>query len=107
VAVNIAEWAAGPRRLLPPEVYDYYTGGSGSERTPRASTHPWQQHCLLPRVLRDVSAVDTSVRLPGLPETAARTPAASRPPGSRASRILRRTGDRPGGALMVLSTRSA
>jgi isopentenyl diphosphate isomerase/L-lactate dehydrogenase-like FMN-dependent dehydrogenase len=74
VAVDIAELERRARRLLTPEVYDYYAGGSGGERTLRASVSAWRQHWLMPRVLRDVSTVDTSVRLPGLPETVARTP---------------------------------
>ena len=36
--VNIAELERRARRLLTPEVYDYYAGGSGSERTLRART---------------------------------------------------------------------
>jgi len=81
VAVDITELEERARRLLTPEVYDYYAGGSGSEQTLRASVSAWQQHWLMPRVLRDVSAVDTSVRLPGLPETVARTPIAVAPTG--------------------------
>jgi 4-hydroxymandelate oxidase len=65
VPVNIAELERRARRLLTPEVYDYYAGGSGSERTLRTSAHAWPQHRLMPRVLRDVSAVDTSLCLPG------------------------------------------
>jgi 4-hydroxymandelate oxidase len=81
VPVNIAELERRARRLLSPEVYDYYAGGSGSERTLRASVHAWQQHWLMPRALRDVSAVDTSLRLPGVPETIAATPVAVAPSG--------------------------
>ena len=51
--VNIAELERRARRVLTPEVYDYYAGGSGSERTLRTSAHAWQQHWLMPRVLRD------------------------------------------------------
>src|ERR1051326_3809922 len=73
VAVNIAELERQARRLLTPDVYDYYAGGSGRERTLRASTHAWRRHWLMPRVLRDVSVVDTGVRLPGVPAATART----------------------------------
>jgi isopentenyl diphosphate isomerase/L-lactate dehydrogenase-like FMN-dependent dehydrogenase len=109
VAVDIAELEQRARRLLAPEVYDYYAGGSGSERTLRASVSAWQEHWLVPRVLRDVSTVDTSVRLPGLPETVARTPVggAHRIPGPGQPR--RRAGHRPrrrgAGALMIVSSR--
>jgi isopentenyl diphosphate isomerase/L-lactate dehydrogenase-like FMN-dependent dehydrogenase len=81
VPVKIAELERRARRLLPPKVYDYYAGGSGSERTLRASVHAWQQHWLMPRVLRDVSAVDTGLCLPGVPETVAATPVAVAPTG--------------------------
>jgi hypothetical protein len=37
VPVNIAELERRARRVLTPEVYDYYAGGSGSERTPQTS----------------------------------------------------------------------
>ena len=35
--VNIAELERRARRVLTPEVYDYYAGGSGSERTLQTS----------------------------------------------------------------------
>jgi isopentenyl diphosphate isomerase/L-lactate dehydrogenase-like FMN-dependent dehydrogenase len=62
VPVNIAELERRARRLLTPEVYDYYAGGVGREQTLRANVRAWRQYWLLPRVLRDVSVVDTSVR---------------------------------------------
>ncbi len=112
MAVNIAELERRARRLLTPEVYDYYAGGSGSEQTLRASTHAWRQHWLMPRVLRDVSAVDTSVRLPGLPETAARTPVAVAPTGFQGlahpeGEVATARGAAAAGALMVVSSRSS
>jgi 4-hydroxymandelate oxidase len=112
VAVDIAELERRARRLLAPEVYDYYAGGSGSERTLRASTHAWRRHWLLPRVLRDASTVDTSVRLPGLPETVARTPVAVAPTGFQVlahpeGEVATARGAAQAGALMVLSTRSS
>jgi 4-hydroxymandelate oxidase len=72
----------------------------------------WQQHWLMPRVLRDVSTIDTSVRLPGLPETAAATPIAVAPTGFQGlahaeGEIATARGAARAGALMVLSTRSS
>jgi len=112
VAVNIPELERRARRLLTPEVYDYYAGGSGSERTLRASAHAWQQHWLMPRVLRDVSAVDTSVRLPGQPETVARSPIAVAPTGFQGlacpdGELATARGAAAAGALMVVSSRSS
>ena len=110
--VNIAELERRARRLLTPGVYDYYAGGSGSERTLRASVRAWQQHWLMPRVLRDVSAVDTSLRLPGVPETVAATPVAVAPTGFQGlahpeGEVATARGAAQAGALMVLSTRSS
>ena len=112
MAVDITELEQRARRLLTPEVYDYYAGGSGSEQTLRASVSAWQQHWLMPRVLRDVSAIDTSVRLPGLPETAAATPIAVAPTGFQGlahseGEVATARGAARAGALMVLSTRSS
>jgi 4-hydroxymandelate oxidase len=112
VAVDIAELEQRARRLLTPEVYDYYAGGSGSEHTLRASVSAWQQHWLMPRVLRDVSTIDTGVRLPGLPETAAATPIAVAPTGFQGlahseGEVATARGAARAGALMVLSTRSS
>jgi 4-hydroxymandelate oxidase len=112
VPVDIAELEQRARRLLTPEVYDYYAGGSGSEQTLRASVSAWQQHWLLPRVLRDVSTIDTSVRLPGQPQTAAATPIAVAPTGFQGlahseGEVATARGAARAGALMVLSTRSS
>jgi 4-hydroxymandelate oxidase len=112
VAVNIAELERQARRLLTPRIYEYYAGGSGRERTLRASTRAWQQHWLMPRVLRDVSAVDTGVRLPGVPATVARTPIAVAPTGFQGlahpeGEVATARGAAQAGALMVLSTRSS
>jgi len=112
VPVNIAELERRARRLLTPEVYAYYAGGSGGERTLRASVRAWRQHWLVPRVLRDVSAVDTSLRLPGVPETIAATPVAVAPTGFQGlahpeGEVATARGAARAGALMVLSTRSS
>lgn len=58
------------RELLPSDVYDYYAGGSGRERTLRANLKAWRQVWLAPRVLRDVSAVSTGTTLLGWPAAA-------------------------------------
>src|SRR5260370_40111686 len=66
----------------------------------------------MPRVLRDVSAVDTSVRLPGLPETVARTPVGVAPTGfqglaSPDGELATARGAAAAGALMIVSSRSS
>jgi len=111
VPVNIAELERRARRRLSPEVYDYYAGGSGSERTLRAGVPAWRQHWLMPRVLRDVSAVDTSVQLPGHPQTLAATPVAVAPTAFQGlahpdGELATAQGAAEAGALFVLSTRT-
>jgi 4-hydroxymandelate oxidase len=109
VAVDIAELERRARGLLPPEIYDYYAGGSGREKTLRANRRAWRRHWLQPRVLHDVSAVDTSVRLPG--DTELRTPVAVAPVGFQglihpAGELATAEGAARAGALLVLSSRS-
>ncbi|HUY52148.1 MAG TPA: alpha-hydroxy-acid oxidizing protein [Streptosporangiaceae bacterium] len=78
---DVSELERLARGLLRPEVYDYYAGGSGREATLRANRKAWRRVRFLPRVLRDVSAVDTSVLLPG--QVRLRTPVAVAPPRGR------------------------
>ncbi|MEO8329654.1 MAG: alpha-hydroxy acid oxidase [Candidatus Nanopelagicales bacterium] len=63
--VGIGDFAVAAERVLPAEVWAYVDGGAGDEHTLRASTQAWQKIQLLPRVLVDVSRVDTSLRLLG------------------------------------------
>ena len=96
------------RKLLPRDVYDYYAGGSGRERTTRANEKAWRQVWLAPRVLRDVSAVDTTARLLG---TEFATPLAVAPTGFHRlahpdGEVATATGAARAGALFVLSIRS-
>ena len=64
---DIARLEQQARGLLPAAVYDYYAGGSGRERTLLANERAWAGTWLAPRMLRDVSKVDTSTRLLGRP----------------------------------------
>lgn len=96
------------RELLPAPVYDYYAGGSGRERTMRANELAWSRTWLAPRVLRDVSAVDTGTVLLGQP---AATPLAVAPTGFHRlahpeGEVATAAGAARAGALFVLSTRS-
>ena len=60
-----AELQRRARKLLPRNVYDYYAGGSGRERTLRANEKAWREVWIAPRVLRDVSSVNTATRMLG------------------------------------------
>ena len=96
------------RKLLPRDVYDYYAGGSGRERTRRANEKAWQQVWLAPRVLRDVSAIDTTARLLG---TEVATPLGVAPTGYHGlahpdGEVATAAGAARAGALFVLSIRS-
>jgi 4-hydroxymandelate oxidase len=106
---DIAQLERRARALLPPDVYDFYAGGSGHEATLRANVKAWRRGWLLPRVLRDVSSVDTSLSLWG---TVLRTPVAVAPtafhrlahPGGE---VATAAAAARAGALFVLSTRSS
>jgi 4-hydroxymandelate oxidase len=108
VTPDAAELQRRARKLLPRNIYDYYAGGSGRERTMRANEKAWRQVWLAPRVLRDVSAVDTATTLLG---TGFATPLAVAPAGYQGlahpdGELAAAAGAARAGALYVLSTRS-
>jgi 4-hydroxymandelate oxidase len=108
VTPDAAELQRRARKLLPRNLYDYYAGGSGRERSLRASEKAWRQVWLAPRVLRPVPAVDTSVRLLG---TSFATPLCVAPAGYQGlahpdGELAAAAGAARAGALYVLSTRS-
>jgi 4-hydroxymandelate oxidase len=96
------------RELLPPDVFAYYSAGSGTGRTLGAQESAWDAVELRPRVLRDVSRVSTSTRLLGAdvstPVVVAPTAAhpLAHPDGEPATA---RAADRAG-SLFVLSMRA-
>jgi 4-hydroxymandelate oxidase len=109
VTSDPAELQRRARKLLPRNVYDYYAGGSGRERTLRANEKAWRTVWIAPRVLRDVSAVDTTTRLLG---TEFATPLCVAPTGfhglaHRDGELATAAGAAAAGALFVLSTRSS
>ena len=53
------------RELLPESSFDYYAGGAGDEQTVADNAAAWRRLWLRPRVMVDVSAVDTSCVLLG------------------------------------------
>jgi 4-hydroxymandelate oxidase len=108
VTPDAAELQRRARKLLPRNVYDYYAGGAGRERTLRASEKAWRQVWLAPRVLREVSSVDTTTRLLG---TEFSTPLCVAPTGYQRlahpdGELATAAGAAQAGALFVLSTRS-
>jgi 4-hydroxymandelate oxidase len=109
VTPDAAELQRRARKLLPSNVYDYYAGGAGRERTLRASEKAWRRVWMAPRVLREVSAVDPSIRLLG---TEFATPLCVAPTGYHGlahpdGELATAAGAAKAGALFVLSTRSS
>jgi isopentenyl diphosphate isomerase/L-lactate dehydrogenase-like FMN-dependent dehydrogenase len=64
--VNIHEFEAIAKRKLNPLAYDFIAGGVEDELTLRANLEAYQRVLLVPRVMVDVSAVDTSLELLGI-----------------------------------------
>jgi isopentenyl diphosphate isomerase/L-lactate dehydrogenase-like FMN-dependent dehydrogenase len=60
---NIAAYEALAQQRLPQAVYDYYAGGAEDEMTVRANREAFQRYALRPRVLVDVSRIDTRVHV--------------------------------------------
>lgn len=63
--VTLEDWHECARVKLPHMVYEYIAGGAGDEVTLRANRERFDRIQLRPRVLVDVSVVDTSVTLFG------------------------------------------
>ncbi|HEY1918318.1 MAG TPA: alpha-hydroxy acid oxidase [Streptosporangiaceae bacterium] len=98
------------RQVLPEGVYDFYASGSGREATLRASLASWRRVTLLPRVLRDVSTVDTGLAGTGLTGTGLATPVGVAPTAFHSlahpdGEIATAAGAARAGALYVMSTR--
>lgn len=62
---GIGDLRALARRRVPPAVFDYTDGAAGSETTLRRSREAFRRVEFAPRVLRDVSQVDTTTTLLG------------------------------------------
>ena len=63
--VTVDDYEARARELLPQGVYDYYAGGAGDEWTLRENRAAFERFPLRPRVLVDVSTIDTSTSVLG------------------------------------------
>lgn len=62
---NVAGYEARAEQLLPRAVFDYYAGGAEDETTLRANRAAYGAYTLSPRVMVDVSRIDTTVSLFG------------------------------------------
>ena len=63
--LRLDDWESAAAALLPQPVFDYYAGGAEDEITLRANRTAWSDVRLRPRVLVDVSRVDTALTLLG------------------------------------------
>ena len=105
LAAQLAEAA----RVLPEPVRQYYAAGAGDELSVTEAEQAWQQVRLRPRVLRDVSRIDTGLELLGArlktPVLTGATAAhgLAHPDGE----IATGRGTAAAGSLLVLSSRSS
>ncbi len=65
--LTLGEIRRAARRNLPPEIWDYVSGGAETETTLRRNRRAMNHFVFRPRVLRDVSQIDTSTTFLGLP----------------------------------------
>lgn len=104
--MNLHDLEDRARAALSPQSYDYYAGGSDDERTLAENLASWGRLQLRPRVLRDVSAVDTSTTVLGT-EVAGPVlvaPTAAHRLAVEEGEAATARGAAAAGALMVLST---
>jgi len=105
----LADHRSEAARRLPAEVHAYYAGGAGGQVSTGEAEDAWSRLRLRPRVLRDVSRVDTAVTLLG---TDLATPVLA---GPTAAHGLAHTdgesetarGVAAAGSLLVVSTRAS
>jgi len=63
--VTLSDFEEVARQRLPTTVYDYFAGGAGDEISLRRNCAAFDELLLAPRVLRDVSRLDTALELFG------------------------------------------
>src|SRR5918993_4113891 len=63
--LNLHEYEAAARALLPPMVWHYVAGGSGDEATLRSNRAAFDRWRLLPRMLRGLREVSTATTVLG------------------------------------------
>jgi L-lactate dehydrogenase (cytochrome) len=62
---DVGDLRRAARRLIPPPVFDYVDGAADEELTAAANVAAFRRYRFLPRVLADVSAVDTATTIFG------------------------------------------
>lgn len=66
-AISIEDLRRAARKRLPRAVFEFFDGGAEDELTLRGNREAFQRIQLLPRVLKDVSKVDTTTQILGAP----------------------------------------
>lgn len=102
------QWRRRAREVTDPAAWDYLETGAGQEVSLREATRAWRRWWLRPRVLRDVSRVDTSTTVLG---ARLRTPVLVAPSAAhdlyhRDGELATAAGTAAAGSLLCLSTRS-
>lgn len=65
--VNLSDFESLARARMAEDAFDYVSGGAGDETTLHLNRAAWGRWAIRPRVLVDVSAVDTSTEILGTP----------------------------------------
>lgn len=106
---QVARLEAAARARLDPAAFAYYAAGSDEEISAGEAAAAWREFRLLPRVLRDVSAVDTSLTLAGTPLAAPvlAGPSALHGMAHPEGEVATARGVAQAGSLLVLSSRSS
>jgi len=104
----LADQERTARGRLPAEVHRYYAGGADAEQTLAEAETAWERVRLVPRVLRDVGSVDTTLELLGTPLS---TPVLAAPTAAHGlahagAETATAQGVGRAGSLLVLSCRS-
>ncbi len=107
--VNIAEYEPLARERVEPTAWDYISGGANDEISLTRNVAAFRRISLLPRVLVDVTTVDTSVRLLGhtLPTPILIAPTGFQTLAHPDGELATARAATAAGTVMVLSTMSA
>ena len=104
--INLDDYRDAAKALLPPAVWEYIDGGAADEHTLRWNAEAFGRITLSPRMLNDVSRLDTRVKLLGaeLPHPILLAPVASNGIAHPDGEVAAARGALAQGAGMVLSS---
>ena len=81
--LNLDEVGVLAKQVMPKQAHDYFAAGAETETSVADNRSCFQQYRILPRILVDVSRVDTSCELFGEHTAAAATPGDLKLPSDR------------------------